>query len=153
MSDNMNSKTHFPTEQMVACLFLTIGLLVCLLGVYNIRSYNQIEDELVTVPAVIERIRREGLGNDKKRRAYVSYSYQGVEYDEIRLSWYHSGMDVGDRIDLKIHPDDPSKPVSKGGGIPLFIGSVFTLLGVFFLHILRTNKQDNEFSYGEDRTC
>lgn len=115
--------------RLFSVFFLVVGLLTLLFSVYCFWSYNQVKDELVPVTAVIERIDVYRRNDDLEHEVYVSYTYDGTEYDNIHLNYYSSGMDEGDRLSLEIHPDDPAEPVNNNGLLVLIIGTVFTLTG------------------------
>lgn len=118
-----------PMGRIISGVFFAAGVLVLLFSVYLFHQYSQIEDELVPVQAVIERIEVRRRNDDTDHDVYVSYTYQGQTYDNVRLNRYSSSMDEGDILTLNIHPDDPDRVVTNGGPIALLIGAVFTLVG------------------------
>ena len=145
------SKTYpiqSPMGRAVAGIFLVIGLLICLLGGYRLWSYHQIEDRLVSVDAVIEDIDVRGRGDDRKHIVYVSYTFEGTRYEDIRLSWYSSSMDEGEILSLKLDPSNPTKPVSKDGWLFLLIGGVFTAVGGVLSVAARGSRKREQDPFG-----
>lgn len=147
------SPIQSPMGRLISGIFLWIGLLVVLFGVYCAWSYSEIEDELVPVEAIIERIDIRGRGDNRDYDVYVSYSYQGTRYDQVRLSWYNSGMEEGQRLALKIHPNDPSELVDNDGILVLVFGGVFTLVGGTFSIAARWDDLKNRFARKEEDLC
>ncbi|MBR7179024.1 MAG: DUF3592 domain-containing protein [Oscillospiraceae bacterium] len=139
-----------PQGRLISGIFLALGILVLLAGVFLSWRYSRIEDELVSVQAVIERIDVTHRGDDTDHDVYVSYSYRGENYDNIRLNQYASSMDVGERITLQIHPDNPAEPVSNNGWILFFIGGIFTLLGGCLSVASRWDRLKDRFSRKEE---
>lgn len=137
-----------PMGRMISGVFLVLGLLVCLYSVFLFWKHGQVKDQLVQVDAVIERIDIRGAGEDREHAVYVSYSYGGRTYDSIRLSWYSSDMEEGDRLVLTIHPDAPGEPVKNDGPTVLLIGGFFTLFGVVFSAASRWDDLKERFSAG-----
>lgn len=139
-----------PQGRLISGIFLVIGLLILLFGAYTAHRYTQIEDELVSVHAVIERIDVTRRNDDTDHDVYVSYSYRNRDYEDIRLNWYSSGMNEGDRLTLQIHPDNPAEPVSNNGWILFFIGGIFTLIGGGLSIASRWDRLKEKFSKKEE---
>ncbi len=142
-----------PYGRVLSAIFLVVGLLTLLFGAYLSWQYSQIEDELVSVDAVIERIDVTRRGDDTDYDVYVSYTYRGTNYDNIMLNWYSGDMDEGEAITLNIHPDNPSKPVTNGGWVAFLIGGVFTLLGGSLSIASRWDNLKDRFSRKEEYLC
>lgn len=157
MKFKMRFGTHYPIQspmgRLISGIFLAAGLLVCIFGAYRLWSYHQIESTLVPVDAVIARIEVRGRGEDRKHRVYVSYTHRGEQYDSIRLNHYNSDMDIGDHIPLKIHPDDPSKPVYNDGLFLLLFGGLYTLIGGGLSAAAWRDKLKERFSRKEELLC
>lgn len=139
-----------PQGRLIAGIFLVIGLLTLLIGGYLSDQYSQIRDELVHVQAIIERIDVTRHGDDTDHDVYVSYSYRGENYDNIHLNRYSSDMDAGERITLKIHPDNPSVPVDNNSWILFLVGGIFTLLGGGLSVASRWDRLKEKFSQKEE---
>ena len=59
-------------------------------------------------------------------------------------------MDVGERITLQIHPDNPTEPVSNNAWIAFLIGGIFTLLGGGLSIASRWDRLKERFSRKEE---
>ena len=142
-----------PFGRMISGFVLVFGLLICLYGAFRCWAYSQVEDELVSVDAVIDRIDIQGRGDNREHRVYVSYTYQGTAYEDIPLSWYSSDMYEGAHIPLNIHPNAPSEPVDNDGLVALLCGGFLSLIAGIFSIISWWNDLKSKFSNKEERLC
>lgn len=110
-----------PEGQRILRIMSWIGVLILVIGIVLSLAHLRIADELVEVDAVITEIR--GIGDD--RRVYVTYTCDDVRYENVPLGYSSSGMREGNKLTIRIHPDEPDDPVSNSGPIFLFIGAIF----------------------------
>ena len=77
---------------------------------------------------------------------YVSYTIDGVDYENIKLNSYSAGMKVGDIVNINYDLSDPSKIVSKGTF--LFIGilaiALLAIVGAVLLLYIRSYRPNLE---------
>lgn len=139
-----------PQGRLISGIFLALGILVLLFGVFLSYQYSQIEGELIPVQAVIERIDITRHDDDTDHDVYVSYAYRGQEYENIRLSWYSGNMYEGQHLTLNIHPDNPAEPVGDNVWMVFFIGGIFTLLGGCLSVASRWDRLKERFSRKEE---
>ena len=106
---------------------LLVGLLICLLGFPGTREYHRIKDELVEVPTTIT----SALIRRGHHDVFVTYTYDGKVYEDVKLNATSSDMREGMQITVPIHPDEPGQPVynTMGGifGFGLFYTAFSTL--------------------------
>lgn len=96
-----------PQGKAISVGLLLVGLLLCLLGLPGTREYHRVKDELVEVHATITGA---SIGSEH-HRVYVTYTYDGKVYEDVKLNAASSDMREGMQITVPIHPDDPGKPV------------------------------------------
>ena len=90
-------------------LFVAVGAAIFLAGaalgiVFIVQSAEY--DETTAVITRIEEYR--DSDGERARDVFVRYTYGGVEYEDIELSWWESGMREGDEITVLCRRDDPS---------------------------------------------
>lgn len=80
-------------------------------GIFFLIEGISFREKAVEITAEIVDIEtRYELKNGEKKRyhdVYVDYTYNGVEYNDVSLNEYNSGMSVGERITLLCDPDNP----------------------------------------------
>lgn len=127
-------------------IFGIIGLFLLIGGIFWTISGLKFKKNAVSIPAVITDIEsyRDSDG-DTHHNVYVSYSYEGKQYDDIPLSEYSSSMYIGKEISLLCDPDHPGRVQTNfgiyfGSGMLLFMGTVFFLVGFIPLTCSFTGK-------------
>lgn len=112
-------------------LFAVIGFIFIIAGIFWAVSGRRFVQSAVEVSAVISEIEsyRDSDG-DTEHRVYVSFSYGGQRYEDVRLNEYSSGMYEGKEIKVMLDPDNPRKLMTNLG---LYIGpTVFIGMGAIF---------------------
>lgn len=66
----------------------------------------------------IDTYRRKGK---TRHRAYVSYEYEGEQYNHVSIGSYSSSTGLGKYIDVYIDPNDPDETKSKPSGVIVFV--------------------------------
>ncbi len=107
---------------------LAIVLFLLIYGISNIVKY--FDRDLVSVEAVIEEVQTSGTGKHRKHKAFVTYTYEGVTYSGVKLDYWHTGMNEGTAVEIRIDPNAPGKTVTKSGFISTFIGLVLGIKAV-----------------------
>lgn len=116
---------------MLLFIFGMLTLLGLLFTIGGIRAQQELEDgkgRFVTLDAEIVAIEQVDDDHD----VYVSYRYDGVDYEDVLLSYYDSSMDAGDIISVTIDPEDPETVISDSP-VTIIVGSVFLVLGLIGL--------------------
>lgn len=109
---------------IVGIIALLIGLVTLIIGLFSVMNSAETE-------AVITDISRSG-----RKTAYVSYTYEAVEYQDIPTGFYSSTMNVGDVITIQVDKASPDSIVNTYfffifGGVFAFIGVIFLIVGKF----------------------
>lgn len=125
-----------------------IGLLigaVCY-GVY----FTSFQEDAEKVTAEITEIREHyDIDDGTEYRAYVSYSYDGEEYENVPLNSYSSSMYEGKEIELLCDPQNPRHIIQESTGIVLVavlggMGFIFALIGIIPLIVMNKKSKRNK---------
>lgn len=117
-------------------IFAFVGIALLIGGIlmifFNQKFMNSAE-KVNGVISVIETYRDSDDSID--HRVYVSYTYDGKRYDNVRLQYYSSDMYEGKDITLYFDPENPGYVTTKwsemiAGLILTIIGVVFSIVGV-----------------------
>ncbi len=147
---------------IIGGVFSLVAVVFIVISAANVVKWNSFKDKAVSVTAEITDIdtHRERRGSKTKtyHDVYIEYDYNGRHYSE-ELSYYSSGMAVGDKITVLIDPDKPERNMSDPGviiGIFLVFVFVFGSIGAAFLvHELRMGAyingliRDDKYVYAE----
>lgn len=123
------------TPLFIFLIFGLAGVAMLIGGFLLMRSSIRFQNIAVEVTGTISDIEsRRGSDGDVSHSTFVSYSYNGRDYDNIPLGYYNSGMHVGKDILLLVDPGAPTHIASKSGDtfayvMLLAIGLLFLLLG------------------------
>lgn len=71
--------------------------------------------------------------HDLQHRVFVSYRYNGVDYEDVAINFYSSSMYEGKEITLYCDPDHPYNIKAKSSGTVVIV--VLTVMGLIFLLI------------------
>ena len=109
---------------IVGIIALLIGLATLIIGLFSVMHSVEVE-------AVISDVSRSG-----RKTAYVSYTYEAKEYEDIPTGFYSSTMEVGDMITIQVDKASPDSIVNTYfffifGGVFAFIGVIFLIVGKF----------------------
>lgn len=117
---------------LIFIIFAVIGGIFMAVGIFQAFASNRFKQKAVEVRAVISSIEsyRDSDG-DMSHRVYVSYSYGGNRYEDVRLGEYSSSMRKGGEIKLMIDPDDPEK--ARTGFGMILLPTVFSGMGLIFV--------------------
>lgn len=122
-------KKVFGPGALIGLIFFLVGLGQLVAGIsVTVAGYNRLSGKEKIVGMVSE-----NTGDD----IYVAYRYMGRDYED-RLSFYSDLLREGDDIDLYIDPENPGQAECKmsvglPGGIFIFLGVIFALMGGSFL--------------------
>lgn len=117
---------------LIFIIFAVIGGIFMAVGIFQAFASSRFKQKAVEVRAVISSIEsyRDSDG-DMSHRVYVSYSYGGNRYEDVRLGEYSSSMRKGGEIKLMIDPDDPEK--ARTGFGMILLPTVFSGMGLIFV--------------------
>lgn len=130
-----NKKFRIPWFLVVFCgIFFFAGALITFAGIQDALEYRANKEHYAQVDAVITHIDKKTTYDsineeyDTDYTVYVSYQYGGVEYQWVKLNYYHSGMHEGDGITVEIDTRSPDTVVSDAGFVS-FMGIGFMAIG------------------------
>lgn len=118
-----NNLLNSPLGRKIMRLYILLGILLILIGFIGTVYYCR----MAAADAAIDRIEKTEGSYD----VYISYTYGANDYEDIRLGYWDSNMEIGKRISIRIHPDAPGKPISNAPLFLLATGVIFTSLGLF----------------------
>lgn len=114
--------------KMLGILFTSIGAISLTVSIVLAINFITFLNKAEPVDGVITEIER----YRDNRYVYVSYTYNGEVYDNVRISFYTSTMYEGKNIELLVDPDKPDHVSSKA---MIFMDLIPASLGVIFLTI------------------
>ena len=139
-------------KYLVGILFIVASL-----GIFGFGAYlgiTQVSKNYEKITGVISKI-NEGYYDeyDENGRTevyyidfYVTYTYNGKEYNDIKLDYSDSFKREGDKIDFYVNVDNPSDiTINPGMGmiICIILGAVFMVVGVSSIIIIK--KRESAF--------
>ena len=100
---------------------------------YRANRHTFVETEAV-ICNIVEQVDSD---DDVDHDVYISFTFNGVRYEDVSYSYYHSGMQVGDQLSVEVDPADPYD-LPEMPTVPLIIsavmlavmGSLFWFLGL-----------------------
>lgn len=99
---------NYKSAKLILIIF---GIITILIGGYilygNINAINNYDQ--VTASVVVKT--EHNTSSSDNHDAYVTYSYDGILYENVKLGSYDSTkMATGKRITLYVNPDNPGSP-------------------------------------------
>lgn len=97
------------------CSFMGICLIV--VGLWNyLSNINETNNNTVSIEATISNIKKEIHYNSQHNREYyyrifVDYSYNDIYYENKEINLSSNLYKIGDKIKIKLNPDNPSNPI------------------------------------------
>lgn len=143
------NKKKMNTDELVLFfvprLFAFFGIIFIIAGVGTFLKARNEKARSVETEAVITTIGVHRSGDDTTHDVYISYVYEGREYDNVRLSFYSSDMYEGKTIIVYIDPENPRHAMSKGEDIFMlivfgFMGTVFSFIGFTIIAISKKGQ-------------
>lgn len=112
-------------------IFIIVGLSLLAGGLFTLVSGIRYQQKATPVQAIITYIEsyRDSDG-DVSHDVYVTYSYGGVTYEDVRLNEYSSSMYEGKEITLYLDPSNPKRVKTSFGAY--MVGGILMAMGVFF---------------------
>ena len=140
-----NSPINIPPKRFVSS-HIKLGIILLVFGIIitSIMSfiyYNNLQNQkyLRTTKAIIsdmityEEYDYEDNSTTVHTDVYVDYEIDGVEYDNIRLSYYYISMDIGDEIEITYDIRSPETPLTS----PTITHTIFIIfIGVGIILII-----------------
>ncbi len=150
--EKMEVKRNDNSSIAVPLIVALIGIMILCGGIFlQVRQYN-INKKTVEVKAVIHSARasHSGSGNKSRGTSYtVDYSYDGRNFRDVSLAIEGNNHEVGDIVNIRVNPDNPSESYSdfggKAGKIIIVFGAIFSLFGLFGVSSVIKQKREDEY--------
>ncbi len=120
----------------IASILLTVALIITTVNVH--KKYLKVHDELIKVPATINRISHLDGGSDGTDHytAYVDYTFDGKTYQDKH--WENvpkNQYEAGDKVEITINPYEPHDPYTYDGDDMFYIVVciLFFVVGVIMI--------------------
>ncbi len=122
-------------KKILGIMFTILGAVSLIVAIIS-TAYNLIKyDKADTVDATITIIER----YEDEHYVFVSYTYDGEYYEDVRISFYSSSMYEGEHLELLVDPNNPGHVTSRAMMflllIPAIEGLIFLTIGSIFLAI------------------
>lgn len=131
-------------------IFAVIGIMTMIGGGVWLAHNLEFKQEAASVRARIVDIEsyRDSDG-DYHHTTYVTYTYDDIEYEGVRLGEYSSSMYEGKELEILCDPRNPghimsAQGVYMGAGILLFMGLIFLLVGLIPLLVILKRKKKSQ---------
>lgn len=93
---------------LVAGIGLLISSIFDMIGGFSAVSKSRaVDDSYAEVTAVISDIQVERTMDDESHTVYVTYTYEGQLYEDVKLNSYSSSMHEGGEIDILCNKENP----------------------------------------------
>lgn len=120
-------------------IFMAVGILLTAGSIFWFKSSYDFKETAVRINGEITKIESYRDSDDEVRHTvYVTYVYEGKEYEDVRLNSYDSNMSKGRKISLYCDPDDPwrvqaVRTLFFGPAVLAGMGLIFTVSGIGIL--------------------
>jgi len=134
----MNKKSINPVTiikvifSIIGAAFLIIGIFSGMLGISSSKKGEEVT-AVISDMEIYTDVNTVHMHKNKRnihREVFVDYEYDGVSYSNVALNYYTSSMRIGDKINIKIDPMHPEKPIAFKA--QYIIGGVFSIIGIIF---------------------
>ena len=121
--------------KLIPCIFTFVGIVMLVAGIFWCVSTLNFMKTAVKISGRITDIEvYRSTGGEIRHSVYVTYEYNGKQYENVPIPSYSSRMAVGKEISLYCNPDDPWQVQADSGlyvgtGIFLGLGLLFTSIG------------------------
>lgn len=119
---------------ILALVFCFLGLNFMIIGATVFGTIHGKMKDAIEIEATITDISYMGGGANDSHNVYVSYEFEGQQYDYVRLNTYTSSMHEGDTITVYIDDNNPGEVIGTGWSEFIFLG-VFGGIGLVFFAI------------------
>lgn len=110
-----------------------IAAVVLMMGISTKVHYHETKDQFVLVEAQISQIEiTKDDDGDEHYDVYISFTYDGTQYEDVAYGKYSSSMHEGDPLTVAIDPTNPEK-LPDDGTLPIILGSIFFAIAASLL--------------------
>lgn len=116
-----------------------LGIAFIIIGISTYINNNEEAKNAITIEATITKIEenyRAASGQEPYYQydLYVDYTFDNVEYNDKKINLSSNLYNIGDKIEVKVNPDNPDKPIyieqSKFAIIIIIIGIILILFEI-----------------------
>ena len=116
---------------IIFSIFLVIGIGLLAGGAFATWKYSAFMSHAEEVTGEVAGVERYYTSDrEVSYHVYVNYTYDGVDYKEVPLNSYSSGMYEGKKIKLYCDVDNPGHIMTSSTGI--IVGSILGGMGILF---------------------
>lgn len=141
---------------ILGVIFTIVGAIVIAVGVVSNISSKEFMENAVSANAIIEEIEVDEHGDETDHYVFVTYEYDGNEYNRVQLNYYSSDMYEGQEIEIYFNPDDPRDVRTSEGELffaifPIAFGCLFIAIGLpmIIYKIHKKNKKTRLIESGQ----
>ena len=131
---------------LIEVIFTGLGLLFLMIGIVAFIFSRGEMNNATKIEATITDITHDRIGNVESDHVYVSYVFEGRQYDDVRINSYSSTMYEGKTIKVYVDNNNPGRIVSGSGDDIFFlaifggIGAIFAIIGISFIVVRAKGK-------------
>jgi hypothetical protein len=135
---------------ILGSVFLIIGVLLLIISGLVFAISQKFYSVAQTTEAIItDIVVTRDIDNGRNYDVYIDYEIDGTKYDDVRIKYYNSSMDIGDTITVYYDPSNPSEVRMKMGSVIVLlvlvpIGVVFSIVGILLFSIAHRKKKKIE---------
>ena len=116
--------------KLIGGIFTALGaisFIVLAILCVNVNKFNKTAKEVTAVITDISYSR--DSDGERHGSAFVSFEFDGKEYNDVRLNYFSSSMNEGDEITLLVNPEKPRNVRVKGEVLYIILPVIFVLAG------------------------
>lgn len=164
-------KANLIQKSVILCIFLLAGLGLLVSGIFDVISGTStinkskaVDENYAEVTATISDIQIKSAGDDYEYGVYVTYTYEGQLYEDIKLNYYSSRMHKGDDVDILCKKEQPE--TIKGAnstsflvsftagfaGMKIFMAVIVLIISITgLINTFRKETTEGTFSNSQDQ--
>ncbi len=135
--------------RIIGVIFSVIGVVALIATIILLTNTIKFSSNADEVTATITSIEYGRVHGRLQRDVYVSYTYEGAQYDDVYLNYYSYNMREGGEIKILVDREYPTYIASKFSMIifvlPAILALVFGGIGFTFLFASRSNNKKKEY--------
>lgn len=132
-------------------VFLSIGISFMITGTCMFLFMRGQMENATQIEATITDISYIGGGANNSHNVFVSYEFEGQQYDHVRLNVYTPSMHEGDTITVYVDNNNPDRVVGTESSPAMFFyifggtGLVFFTIGIVFVVVIAKKKSKTKW--------
>lgn len=135
------NKSDKKTIIILKVIFIAVGLVMIsgavIISLYNRKFFKTAEKTTAVITDIEVSQHWHNGKKDSRHTVYVTYEVDGVQYDNISLGYYSSGMFVGKTINIYYKKNNPGKVKTKGIAVDSIVlgglGAAFLVVGIILV--------------------